>query len=72
MQISAKQTLIRLAAGSIFAASTVLIPAAVASADGEIGGATPSLPNKAPHPLPDVPTDPAEGLPLPQPPGAGS
>jgi hypothetical protein len=71
MQISAKQKLIRLAAGSIFAAGTVLIPAAVASAEGEGGGAgalVPSLPNKAPHPLPDeIPTDPAEGLPVPVP-----
>ena len=73
MQTSAKQKMIRLAAGSVFAAGTVLIPAAVASAEGESGHATPSLPNKAPHPLPDdFPTDPAEGLPLPQPPGAGS
>jgi hypothetical protein len=62
MQISAKQKLIRLAAGSMFAAGTVLIPGAVASAE------TPILPSKAPHPLPDeVPTDPAEGLPVPVP-----
>jgi hypothetical protein len=69
MQTSAKQKVIRLAAGSIFAAGTVLIPATVASADGETGAAS-SLPSKAPHPLPDeIPTDPAEGLPVPHPGG---
>ncbi|HEX2267672.1 MAG TPA: hypothetical protein VHI97_05660 [Actinomycetota bacterium] len=66
MQISAKQKLIRLAAGSMFAAGAAFIPAAVASAEAT------SLPTKAPHPLPDeVPTDPAEGLPVPEP-GHGS
>lgn len=56
MQISAKQRLHRLAVGSIFAAGMVLIPGAVASADGEDGDAG----IKAPR-LPDeVPTDPIE------------
>ena len=63
MQISAKQKLLRLAAGSIFAAGTVLIPAAVASAEGEAG----RLGVKAPPEMPDIPTDPAEGLPVPLP-----
>ena len=63
MQISPKQSLLRLAAGSIFAAGTVLIPTAVASAD--VDGARAGL--KAPPQLPDIPTDPAEGLPVPLP-----
>ncbi len=63
MQISAKQRLLRLAAGSVFAAGAVLIPATVASAEGE-GGRTIL---KAPPELPDIPTDPAEGLPVPIP-----
>jgi hypothetical protein len=66
MQISAKQRLLRLAAGSIFAAGTVLIPAAVASAEDESG----RVGAKAPR-LPDIPTDPIEGLPVPIP-GGGS
>lgn len=66
MQISAKQRLLRLAAGSIFAAGTVFIPVALASPEGEGGRAG----AKAPR-LPDVPTDPAEGLPVPLPPGDG-
>jgi hypothetical protein len=65
MQISAKQRLLRVAAGSIFAAGTVLIPAAVASA--EIDGV-----RKGPPQLPpNVPTDPIEGLPVPLPGGDG-
>jgi hypothetical protein len=71
MQTSAKHGLLRLAAGSIFAAGTVFIPAAVASAGSEAQGAgapAPSLPNKGPYPLPDeIPTAPAEGLPVPIP-----
>jgi hypothetical protein len=71
MQISAKQRLLGLAAGSILAAGTVLIPAAVASAaddGGRVGAKVPSLPSKGPYPLPDeIPTDPAEGLPVPIP-----
>lgn len=66
MQISAKQRLLRLAAGSIFAAGTVLIPVAVASAESDAGRAA----AKAPR-LPDMPTDPSEGIPVPNPPGGG-
>lgn len=65
MQISVKQRLVRLAAGSIFAAGTVLIPAAVASAEVDGG-------RKAPPELPNIPTDPIEGLPVPIPGGGGS
>jgi hypothetical protein len=65
MQISAKQKLLRTAAGSIFAAGTVFIPTAVASAEVEDGRAG----LKAPPELPDVPTDPVEGLPVPLPGG---
>ena len=64
MQISAKQKLLRLAAGSVFAAGTVLIPATVATAEGE--GGAPGVP--APTP-PNIPTDPSEGLPVPIPGG---
>jgi len=62
MQISTKQRFLRAAAGSIFAAGTMLIPAAAASADSDAGRVA-----KAPPELPDVPTDPAEGLPIPNP-----
>lgn len=65
MQISAKQRLLRLAAGSIVAAGTVLIPTTVASAEVEGGRAG----LKAPPELPDMPTDPIEGLPVPLPGG---
>lgn len=61
MQISTKQRFLRAAAGSIFAAGTVLIPAAAASADSE-GHLT-----KGPPEMPELPTDPAEGLPIPNP-----
>ena len=71
MQISSKQKMIRLAAGSIFAAGSVFIPAAVAGAEGEGDAVAPSVPHKAPPELPDMPTDPAEGLPVPVP-GHGS
>jgi hypothetical protein len=56
MQVSTKKKLLRLAAGSIFAAGAVFVPAADAVA-------------KAPPELPNLPTDPAEGLPLPLPGG---
>jgi hypothetical protein len=64
MQISTKQRLLRLAAGSMFAAGTVFIPAAVASAETEAGRAE----AKAPSPWPELPTPP-EGVP--HPPGGG-
>lgn len=63
MQISAKQRLLRLAAGSVLAAGTMLIPATVASADSDAG----RIDVKAPPEMPDIPTDPAEGLPVPVP-----
>lgn len=62
MRISTKQRMLRLAAGSIFAAGSVFIPAAVAGADSDAERVA-----KAPPELPDIPTDPAEGLPLPNP-----
>ncbi|HYH49439.1 MAG TPA: hypothetical protein VEG38_07810 [Acidimicrobiia bacterium] len=67
MQISTKQKLLRVAAGSIFAAGAVFIPAAAATAEGEAG----RVDIKGPPQLPDMPTDPAEGLPVPIP-GHGS
>lgn len=65
MQISAKQRLTHLVAGSMFAAGAVLVPTAMASADVEDGRAG----LKAPPQLPDVPTDPVESLPVPLPGG---
>ncbi len=65
MQISAKHKSLRMAAGSILAVGTVLIPSAVASAEVEDGRAG----LKAPPQLPDGPTDPIEGLPVPLPGG---
>ena len=71
MQTTTKQQLLRVAAGSIFAVGTVLVPAAVASAASESAPAdalAPNVPSKGPHPLPDeFPTDPAEGVPIPNP-----
>lgn len=68
MQISSKQKLLRLVAGSMFAAGTVFGTAAVANAEGEGGGGdgAPGLPAPA---LPNIPTDPSEGLPVPIPGG---
>jgi hypothetical protein len=62
MQISTKQKLLRVAAGSIFAAGAAFIPTAAANAESEAGRIA-----KAPPELPDMPTDPAEGLPVPNP-----
>jgi hypothetical protein len=64
MQISTKQRLLRLAAGSIFAAGTAFIPFAVASAEIDAGRAA----AKAPSPWPELPTPP-DGVP--HPPGGG-
>ena len=67
MQISSKQKLLRLVAGSMFVAGTVFGTAAMASAEGEGGGGEgPGIPAPA---LPNIPTDPSEGLPVPIPGG---
>ena len=68
MQISSKQKLVRLVAGSMLAAGTTFGTAAVAGAEGEGGGGggAPGVPAPAP---PNIPTDPSEGLPVPLPGG---
>ena len=68
MQISSRQKMLRLVAGSIFAAGTVLIPATVATAEGD-GGGGPGGPGVPAPALPNIPTDPSEGLPVPLPGG---
>jgi len=69
MRTTPTQKLLRLAAGSIFAASMVLGGAGLAHAD-EGGGGKDPLPNPPPG-GPTIPKHPGEGLPVPIPGGGG-
>ncbi len=69
MQTSSKHKLLRLAAGSIIAACSVFGTAGLAAADGDPGNGDKDP--KPPPSLPNLPTDPSEGLPVPIPGGGG-
>ena len=72
MQTSPKQKVLRLAAGSLLAAFTVLGTAGLAFADGEGGGGGQKDPLPNPPPGgPTIPKNPGEGLPVPLPGGGG-
>jgi hypothetical protein len=69
MRTTPTQKVLRLAAGSLLAACTVLGTAGLASADGGGGGKDP-VPNPPPG-GPTIPKHPGEGLPVPIPGGGG-
>ena len=69
MRTSTTQKVLRLAAGSLLAACTILGTAGLASADGGGGGKDPA-PNPPPG-GPTIPKHPGEGLPVPIPGGGG-
>jgi len=75
MQVSAKQKVFRIAAGSLLAACSVFGAAGAAGAeeggggdDRAGGGSDPGVPQPVP---PNIPDDPGEGLPIPLPGGGG-
>ena len=65
MQTTSKHKVLRLAAGSILAACSVFGTAGFAFANGD------DKDPKPPPSLPNLPTDPGEGLPVPVPGGGG-
>ena len=69
MQTTSKHKVLRLAAGSIIAACSVFGTAGLAFADDKGGGDDKDP--KPPPSLPNLPTDPGEGLPVPVPGGGG-
>jgi hypothetical protein len=69
MRTTPTQKVLRLAAGSLLAACTILGTAGLASADGDGGGKDPA-PNPPPG-GPTIPKHPGEGLPVPIPGGGG-
>ena len=67
MRTTSMQKVLRLAAGSMLAACTILGTAGLAAADGGGGGKDPA-PNPPPG-GPTIPKNPGEGLPVPFPGG---
>jgi hypothetical protein len=70
MRTSPTQKVLRLAAGSLLAACTVLGTAGLANADDGGGGGKDPAPNPPPG-GPTIPKHPGEGLPVPIPGGGG-
>jgi hypothetical protein len=72
MRTSSMQKVLRVAAGSMIAACSVLGTAGLAAADGEGGGGGQKDPAPNPPPGgPTIPKHPGEGLPVPIPGGGG-